>query len=87
MRFAALAEVEPWRQLEALFDETWFVECDIDVAMDRVYERQTGHGVASGVSRGRIAGNDRPNAELIAGTKGRALLVVPSLPFRGARSD
>ena len=35
------------------------------------------------VSRGRIAGNDRPNAELIAGTKARATRVVPSLPFAG----
>lgn len=74
--------MEPWSQLLKLFDDTWFIECDIDTAMQRVYERQTGHGVPPAVSRQRISGNDRPNAELIETTKGNARLVVPSLPFR-----
>lgn len=68
------------------------MDCDIDEAMQRVFERQTGHGVEPEASRGRIAGNDRPNAELIAGTAGRASRVLASIPFRdgppaGASSD
>jgi pantothenate kinase len=31
---------EPWRQLRGLFDETMFVDCPLDVAMARVFERQ-----------------------------------------------
>jgi pantothenate kinase len=31
---------EPWRQLRALFDEAWFVDCPLDVAMLRVLRRQ-----------------------------------------------
>lgn len=30
----------PWDQLAAIFDDSWYVDCDIDVAMQRVYERQ-----------------------------------------------
>lgn len=40
------ADLEPWAGLAGLFDEAWFVDCDIDEAMARVYARQTGHGVA-----------------------------------------
>jgi len=68
--------------LADLFNDTWFVDCDIDTAMDRVFVRQTGNGISPEVSRQRIAGNDRPNAELIAETKLRARLIVTSVPFR-----
>lgn len=49
--------------------------------MQRVYARQTGHGVAPEVSLWRVAANDRPNAEQVATTRGRASLVVPTLPL------
>lgn len=72
-----LLDEPPWSQLLPLFDETWYVECDVDEAMSRVFARQTGHGVAPEVSRGRISGNDRPNAELVARTSARAERLVP----------
>ena len=68
--------------MRALFDESWFIDCDVDTAMNRVFERQGAIGLEPGVSKGRIAGNDRPNAELIATTKGAATVLVPSVPFR-----
>ena len=49
--------------------------------MQRVYRRQTGNGQAPEVSLGRIAKNDRPNAELVETSKVWADLIVPSLPF------
>lgn len=73
-----LLDQPPWKELMSIFDETWFVDCPVDKAMERVYQRQTGNGLAPEVSRFRIAYNDRPNAELILGTKSRANLVVPS---------
>jgi pantothenate kinase len=77
-----LLEMEPWAQLaQRVFDDTWFVECEVDEAMTRVFERQTGHGVAAEVSQRRIATNDRPNARQIMLTKHRAKILVPSLPF------
>jgi pantothenate kinase len=88
-----LLDAPPWNQLwrneekgrrgePTIFDETWYVDCDLNVAMQRVFERQTGNGVTAEVSRGRIAGNDRPNGELIEETKSRAVVVVPTLPFQ-----
>lgn len=62
-----------------------FVDVDIDVAMERVLARQVAIGLAPEVSRSRIAGNDRPNAELIARTQPRARVLVPStIPFKAA---
>lgn len=37
-----LLDVQPWLQLRSLFDDTWFVDCPIDLAMQRVFERQVG---------------------------------------------
>ena len=49
--------------------------------MDRIVSR---HCAANGSSReaaaARAAGNDRPNAELVWGTRDRAQLRVPSYP-------
>lgn len=65
-----------------LLDDTWFVDCPVDVAMERVFQRQVALGLAAEVSHGRIAGNDRPNAELVAASKGVAGVLVPStVPF------
>ncbi len=35
-----LLEEQPWRQLRELFDDTWFADCPVDTAMDRVFQRQ-----------------------------------------------
>jgi len=53
--------------------------------MRRVFDRQVAIGLAPEASRGRIEGNDRPNAELVAATQGAARVVVSSeVPFLGA---
>jgi pantothenate kinase len=85
-----LVDLEPWSQLwqeeetelPVILDDTWYVDCELDVAMHRVFKRQIGNGVDAKVSRGRIERNDRPNAQLIEGTKSKSMLVVPSLPFK-----
>lgn len=74
---------QPWCELRQLFDDCWFVDVDIDSAMQRVFERQTAIGVAPEQSRVRIATNDRPNGELVNATRHNAQVVVPSsVPFR-----
>ncbi|GBF88037.1 uridine kinase [Raphidocelis subcapitata] len=81
-------DLEPWRQLRALLDEAVFVDVPLDTAMDRVYRRQVALGLAPDVSRRRIAGNDRPNGELVAASAGAARVVVPSsVPLSGSESD
>ena len=74
----------PWSELLPLFDDTWFIDCDLDTAMGRVLERQVADGRDAQVAARRIASNDRPNAELIAQTKALARVVVPSRPFEHA---
>ena len=74
------ADVAPWNQLVNIFNETWFVDCDVDIAMERVYERQVGHGRPPEVARWRVENNDRKNALQVAETAKRADLLVPSLP-------
>ncbi|KAF8059450.1 uridine kinase [Scenedesmus sp. PABB004] len=71
---------EPWAALRPLLDDTWFVECPLDVAMARVIARQTAPdiGLTPAQSAARVAGNDRPNAELVAACRGDARVLVPS---------
>ena len=74
------ADVPPWDQLKNIFDETWYIDCNIDAAMQRVLERQIGHGRSADTAKWRVENNDRKNAMMIADTSLRAGLVVPSLP-------
>jgi pantothenate kinase len=65
-------EEKIWNDIAYLFDERWFVDCDIDEAMKRVFVRHVKHiGFSAEVSKERIANNDRPNAVLIV-EKGRS---------------
>lgn len=77
-------DLDPWRRLRDLFDDTWFVDVPLDTAMTRVFDRQVAIGLAPEVSRGRIAGNDRPNGEQVVASRGAARVLVPSsVPFCG----
>ena len=81
-----LLDIPPWTQLHSggapLFDDAWFLDIDVDTAMERVFKRQTAIGLAPEVSRGRIEGNDRPNAEIVTLSKLNARVLVPSnVPF------
>ena len=73
-----------------LLDQTWFLDVDLAEAMERVRRRQAAVGVPPEVSRARVEGNDRPNGELVASTRGRADVVVRGdLPLlgRGVEGD
>ena len=76
------ADVPPWDQLKSIFDDTWYIDCGIDAAMQRVLERQIGHGRSADIATWRVENNDRKNAVMIADTSSRAGLLVPSLPER-----
>ena len=76
-----LLAAEPWWRLGELFDDTWYINCPLEVAMDRVVQRQIGNGKPEEVARRRVDTNDRPNAQQVETTQGRAALVVPSLPL------
>lgn len=75
-----LLDIPPWSKLTKVFNETWYIDCDIDTAMERVLQRQIGHGRALDVAKWRVENNDRQNALMIAETASTASLLVPSLP-------
>jgi len=73
-----------------MFDEKWYIECDLEVAMQRVCKRhmQTGmtllfylrgQGQSKQEATFRIDYNDRPNGKLIETTKKYADLVITSI--------
>lgn len=76
------ADIKPWNELPSLFDQTWYIDCNLDEAMRRVRNRQIRQGLSPAVSNRRIQTNDRPNAELVATCAEQCDLLVPSLPFR-----
>lgn len=74
------ADIPPWSKLTKVFNETWYIDCDIDTAMEQVLQRQISHGRALDVAKWRVENNDRKNALMIAETASTASLLIPSLP-------
>ncbi|XP_009589139.2 putative uridine kinase C227.14 [Nicotiana tabacum] len=68
-----------WKEVSSMFDEKWFVDVDIEKAMQRVLKRHISTGKAPDVAKWRIDYNDRPNAELIMKSKKNADLVIKSV--------
>jgi pantothenate kinase len=82
-----LLDEAPWSELAPLATERWFLGCPLDTAMARVFARQRRQGRPREVVAARIAGNDRPNAELVNASAARADVVARSdLPARGSGS-
>ena len=72
---------EPWRDIRAIVDEAWYIDCDVPMAMQRVYARQVANGAASEVARRRVETNDRPNALHVLSSRQHADVVLPQLPL------
>jgi pantothenate kinase len=74
---------EPWGEVRDLLDEVWFLDLDERERLRRLTERHIAYGREPVEAADRARGTDQRNAELIAGTIGRADLVVamaPSIP-------
>ncbi|KZV45273.1 hypothetical protein F511_16856, partial [Dorcoceras hygrometricum] len=70
-----------WRDISCIFDEKWFIDVDIEKAMERVLNRHISTGKPPDVAKWRIDYNDRPNAELIMKLKQHADLIIKSVDF------
>ena len=66
-----LLDDPPWCQLREAFDESWFLDVDIEICMDRVRSRFLAMGLDRQAADARVDGNDRLNAQL-AGRASRA---------------
>ncbi|XP_004493741.1 putative uridine kinase C227.14 isoform X2 [Cicer arietinum] len=70
-----------WKEISALFDEKWFIDIDIDKAMQRVLKRHISTGKPPDIAKQRIENNDRLNAELIMKSKKNADIIIKSVDF------
>jgi len=66
----------PWGQVRGLLDECWYVEVDDAVRLDRLTARHAAHGKTPEAAHAWARGPDERNAVLVAGTRGRADVVV-----------
>ena len=68
----------PWAALEGLLDETWFVDPGETLRHDRLIARHVAFGKDPDAARAWALGSDEANARVIAATRDRADLVVPT---------
>ncbi|KAL6516133.1 hypothetical protein OROGR_019438 [Orobanche gracilis] len=74
-----LLDEDVWRDISYVFDEKWFIDVDIEKAMQRVLRRHVSTGKPTDVAKWRIDYNDRPNAELIIKSSKNADLIIKSV--------
>jgi pantothenate kinase len=65
-----------WAGVRPLLDEVWFVEGDQETRVERLVQRHVAHGKPPELARHWTLSSDEANAALVAGTRGRADLVV-----------
>ncbi|WFE57896.1 nucleoside/nucleotide kinase family protein [Micromonospora sp. WMMD712] len=66
----------PWDEVRALLHEAWFLDLDVEVRRRRLTARHEAYGRSPEQARAWALGSDETNAALVAGTAGRADLVV-----------
>lgn len=65
-----------WAPVRALLDEAWFIDLDEPTRLQRLIDRYMTYGRTRSEAEARAHGSDQRNAELIAGTRQRADLIV-----------
>lgn len=71
-----LADAEPWKRLQGVCDEIWFVDPDPRVRLERLVARHERFGKSPQAARAWAEGTDEINARLVAETRGRADRVI-----------
>lgn len=72
-----LLDTGAWARVRSQLDEVWFCEVDEDERVRRLVARHEEFGKGHEEAVAWVLGTDQRNAELVAGTRGRADLVVP----------
>ncbi len=65
-----------WAAVHGLLDESWFLDVDEALRVERLVARHVQHGKARDAAELWVAGSDAANARLIHATRGSADLVV-----------
>ena len=71
-----LLQSDPWSSLKDLFTATVFINPDIEILRDRLYQRWIEHGLEPEAAMSRATGNDLVNAELIINQSASADLIL-----------
>jgi pantothenate kinase len=74
-----LLDDAPWAEVNALLDETWYVDVEPEARVARLIERHIRFGRSPQAARAWVLRSDEANATLIERTRGRADLVVREL--------
>ena len=72
-----LVDSGPWAAVRDLLDEAWYLDPPTSVRHDRLIRRHEAYGKSADDARAWALGSDERNADLIAGTRRHADLVVP----------
>ncbi|KXS09488.1 P-loop containing nucleoside triphosphate hydrolase protein [Gonapodya prolifera JEL478] len=56
--YLLLRDVDPWRRLPEFADQYWWIECDVEVAVERVARRHVESGIEPTIEQGRARAND-----------------------------
>jgi pantothenate kinase len=67
-----LLDEAPWDQIPPLLDERWYLELELETALERVLARHMRGGNTQAQAERRIRENDRPNALLVQSSRQRA---------------
>jgi len=78
-----LLDDPPWRRVRRHLTRTWYCDLDEEERLARLVERHERFGKDRAAAVAWATGTDQRNAELIAGTRSRANLIVPSALIRG----
>jgi pantothenate kinase len=66
----------PWAAVRGLLDQVWYLETDEVVRMGRLVARHVAHGKSPEAALAWSLGSDQRNADLVAGTRESADLIV-----------
>lgn len=67
-----LHDAGAWADVAGLLDEVWYVDTDDALREERLVRRHRQFGRSEDAARAWVASTDRPNARLVATTRGRA---------------
>lgn len=71
-----LLDEEPWDKIAQYLDQSWFIDCAIDVILPRLIQRHIDGGKSEANARRKVESTDLPNARLVDATKSRATRIL-----------
>lgn len=71
-----LLDEKPWGEIAQYLDQSWFINCPIDVILPRLIQRHIDGGKSEADARRKVESTDLPNAKIIDATKSRATRIL-----------